>query len=253
MRLQFDLGTRRFSASPWFLLLTAAGMALFIALGRWQWHRAAEKQAMEDAFARGTLAITPLGQQPLTDIARYTQLQVHGRYDGAHQFLLDNLSRDGQAGYEVLTPLRLDDGRVLMVNRGWLPGGGDRRQLPDVQLDDGPAVTLVGRYDHLPVTALAMGRAAPAAQASWPKLTSFPTSAELAAALQSAEPAGGGTLQEGQLLLDADQSRGYRRDWQPASAQFGPARHLSYAIQWWGLAALAALLFIVMNLKKRPA
>ncbi len=49
----------------------------------------------------------------------------------AHQFLLDNMTHAGRAGYEVLTPLLLDDGRVLLVNRGWLP-------LPDGRRDELP-------------------------------------------------------------------------------------------------------------------
>jgi len=53
-------------------------------------------------------------------------------------------------------------------------------------------------------------------------------------------------------LLNADQPQGYTRDWQPTSAAFGPERHISYAVQWWGLAALAAGLFVFMNLQKEP-
>lgn len=250
MRLHCRLGTREFSASPWFALLSAAALVLFIQLGRWQWHRAAEKRALADAFAQGTAQIVALGAQPLAGLPRYTQVRLRGRYDGAHQFLLDNMARDGRAGFEVLTPLRLDDGRLVLVNRGWLPQGVSRAALPDIGITTPASVELTGRIDHLPVAALAMGRAPPAAGAGWPKLTSFPVSGDLADALLAAGASG--PLEAGQVLLGADQPQGYRRDWQPASAGFPPERHMAYAIQWWALAALAAVLFVVMNLRKRP-
>lgn len=230
---------------PWgFALAAAVGVALFISLGRWQWHRAAEKRALAAAFVSGSAHIEPLDNRALADLPRYSQLQVQGRYDGAHQFLLDNLSHGGEAGYEVLTPLLLDDGRALLVNRGWLPVGPDRRVQPDVKLDDSQPVTLTGRLDALPRAALAMGHAAPAAAGSWPRLTSFPLREELATAL-------GHPVEDGQLLLSANQPQGYTRDWQPASAGFGPERHVSYAVQWWGLAALSGVLFFFMNFKRR--
>jgi len=227
-----------------FAVAAVAGVVLFTGLGRWQWHRAAEKRALADDFAAGAHHIEPLGDRPLAQFQRYAQLQVQGQYDGAHQFLLDNLSHDGQAGYQVLTPLRLADGRVLLVNRGWLPMGTDRRVLPSVQLDDSQPVTLTGQLDALPRAALAMGHAAPADSGSWPRLTSFPQQAELSHAL-------GHSVEQGQLLLGASQPQGYLRDWHPYNSGFGPERNLSYAIQWWGLAALSGGLFFFMNFRRR--
>ena len=55
-----------------------------------------------------------------------------------------------------------------------------------------------------------------------------------------------------QLLLDASEPQGFARDWRSASAGFGPERHLSYAVQWWGLGALTLFLYLFMNLERRP-
>jgi surfeit locus 1 family protein len=230
-----------------FGLLAAAAMVGFGLLGRWQWHRAEQKRVVQQAFAAG-MAAGPVAMdaRPLAAWPRYAHLELRGQYDGAHQFLLDNISRDGHAGYEVLTPFRLDDGRTVMVNRGWLPQpGGSRDQLPVLTLE-APAsavVTITARADELPVSGIASGHAAPTVGIDWPKLTSFPLTAELAAALQQ-------PIEARQLLLDANQRDGYRRDWQPASASFGPERHLSYAIQWWSLGLLVLVIYVYMMLRK---
>ncbi|MGB8692438.1 MAG: SURF1 family protein [Steroidobacteraceae bacterium] len=245
-----NLGNRTLRA-PWGMVALAVGGALLFAeLGRWQWHRAAEKSAYAAAFAAGSLRVVPLDGQSTSALPRYAQVSVSGVYDAGHQFLLDNIIHDGQAGYEVLTPFRLSDGRLLLVNRGWLPlPQGRRDELPDLTMksreseESAPPDTLNGRLDALPVAALASGTVAPGSDANWPKRTSFPTMAQLGASLQH-------PLEAQQLLLAADQPQGYARHWQPASAGFGPERHLAYAIQWWGLGALSLFLFFLLNVKR---
>jgi len=242
--LRVTLGNRTLHAS-WGMAALALGAALlFLQLGRWQWHRAAEKRAIAAAFTAGSRQSAPLGAASTGALPRYARVTVRGVYDAGHQFLLDNMIHHGAAGYEVLTPLRLDDGRILLVNRGWLPLPQGRRDvLPDLGLAAGDGVALEGRLDTLPVAGLASGVVPPGGDASWPKRTSFPTSQQLGTALNS-------RIEAQQLLLAADQPQGYARDWQPASAGLGPERHLSYAIQWWGLGALSLFLFFFLNTKR---
>jgi surfeit locus 1 family protein len=224
-------------------LLTLAAIVLFIDLGRWQWHRAQHKQALATGFEAGSLTVTDLGARATAELPRYAQVRLQGSYDGAHQFLLDNMSHDGQPGFEVLTPLRLADGRTLIVNRGWVPLTASRSQLPDVALDVAAPQTPLGRLDDLPVAGIALGHVAPLPAAPWPKLTSFPTIGDLSVAL-------GQPLQSRQLLLDPGQPAGFVRDWHPSG--LGPTRHLSYAIQWWAFGALALVLYSYMNWRRSP-
>ncbi len=238
MPLALNFGQVRWSASWGMTVLTVLAAAAFFQLGRWQWHRADEKRALEAAFEAGAGGIVELGGASTAAFPRYAQVRVHGHYDGAHQFLLDNISYHGQPGYEVLTPLRLDDGRTLIVNRGWVPLTRSRAEPPYVGIDVDAPLTPAGRLDQLPVAGIALGHVPPAPTAPWPRLTSFPTMADLSASL-------GMPLEPRALLLDAHEPLGFARDWQPAG--FSPARHLSYAIQWWGFAALALVLYGLMN------
>ena len=226
-------------------LLTLAGVLLFAQLGRWQLHRAAEKRVLQAAFDTGALQTVDLGGRSLAAVPRYQQLRVRGHYESAHQFLLDNMTDGGRIGYQVLSPFRLEDNRLLLVNRGWLPlPEGSRRTLPDISMNSAEADELVGRVDELPVTGIAAGRAPPEPGPAWPKRTSFPDSTELAAAL-------GQPIESRQILLDAQQPHGFVRHWKSASAQFPPLRHIGYAVQWWGFALLALVLFVSLNLKPR--
>jgi len=236
--LTLTLRHSRWSASWGATVLTLLAVVVFIDLGRWQWQRAQQKRELASAFAAGNDVATALAGRSTAELPRYAQVRAHGSYDGAHQFLLDNMSHDGQAGFEVLTPLRLDDGRVLIVNRGWVPLTGSRRELPDVTVSVEGEISATGKLDQLPVAGIALGHVAPAANGAWPRLTSFPTMADLAAAL-------GRPTEARQLLLNDTEPQGYLRDWHPGG--LSPERHVSYAVQWWGFAALALVLYGVLH------
>jgi surfeit locus 1 family protein len=222
-------------------LLTVALCIGFIALGRWQWHRGEMRQAQWHAFAQGADQVRPLAAEKLADVARFARVAVSGHFRTDRQFLLDNRTHAGSAGYEVLTPLELPDGRVLLVNRGWVASTGYRALLPDIAFASETPVTLIGRVDELPSAGLAFGRTAPALAGSWPKLATYPRMQELSAAF-------GRTLESRILLLDPNAAHGYVRDWQPPGLP--PARHWAYALQWWCFAAALIALWVVLAIRR---
>ncbi len=222
------------------LVLALLAAAAFTSLGFWQWHKGQVRRGQWDDFSRGAQVLLDLGSSATTAIALYQRVRAHGTLDAQHQFLLDNRSYRGTAGYEVLTPLRRTGAATLLVDRGWVPFTGSRAQLPDVGVGEAP-VSLNGRLAPLPSAGLALGHAAPL-PGPWPKVTGFPQMPELAAAY-------GAALEPRILLLDPSQPAGYVRDWQPPG--MAPLRHFSYAIQWWSFAALALFLWVFMSLRKR--
>jgi surfeit locus 1 family protein len=250
--------------------LTVVLCLLFLSLGRWQWGRAEQKRELWAQFERGTGEVVSPGTRPLTGLPRYTRVRVEGRWEPRRQFLLDNRTHDGRAGYEVLTPLWLDDGSVVLVNRGWVPFGGYRDRLPDVSADfadlvagtAGAAtarVAVSGRLDELPSAGLAGGRAAPRLEGPWPRVTAFPRPEELAASLgvvalpdEAAATTGAAgvapRLERRLLLLDAREPRGYVREWKPGGR--GPEQNWSYAIQWWSFGVVLFGLYVGLNLRR---
>jgi surfeit locus 1 family protein len=143
----------------------------------------------------------------------------------------------------VLTLLVRAAGPALLIDRGWVPFTGSRARLPDVTLTAADTVRLTGRVATLPTPGLASGRAAPASSGAWPKVTSYPDMAQLAAAL-------GRPLSSRILLLDPAAPFGYLRAWRPPGLP--PMRHFSYAVQWWSLALATLILWAVLSRRPQP-
>lgn len=231
-------------------LAVAALLPLLLGLGVWQLDRAGEKRGMVAAFVAAQDA-PPVAYA--ADLPRFTRVAARGRWDPTRQFLLDAMVHEGRAGFRVLTPLLLDDGRVLLVDRGWVPGDPARRALPEVALAAGDAVEVVGLVDELPRAGIAQRAAAAPAddRAPWPRVVLYPTQAELAAALGLAPGvAPRATLLPRLLRLDPAAADGYARAFAP---DFGVSRerHLAYAVTWFALAATLLAIWVLTNLRPR--
>jgi surfeit locus 1 family protein len=241
--MSLRIGNRAFAPPAWGLGVAALGLAVFVSLGYWQLGRAREKQALFDAFMQGsrdTVDTTGLG---FDELARYQHVRLRGAYDATRQILLDNMpSVDGRPGYRVLTPLERADGRGwVLVDRGWVPLGATRDDLPDVSVGTGER-ELSGVLDVLPIPGLRMGPAAAPGPTTWPGVLLFPTEADVESAL-------GVDVESRIVLLDAGAPDGFERKWRPALG-FGPERHLGYAIQWFAFALVTIVLFIAVNLRR---
>jgi surfeit locus 1 family protein len=233
---------RALAPAPLFTVAVLLVIALFVRLGFWQWQRGAEREAQWQRFAQGSDTVVALGERDPDGLPLYQRVAVSGRLDGAHQFLLDNLSQRGRPGYQVLTPLERSGGGLLLIDRGFVPFSGSRARLPEIALPAAAAPqSLSGRLAQLPSAGLPSGRAAPDPAAPWPKLTSFPRPADLSAALGRQVPAR-------ILLLDPGAPHGYLREWQPPGLT--PLRHYSYAIQWWVFAAAALVGWVVLSARR---
>jgi surfeit locus 1 family protein len=120
-------GPRRHAARRVIVWLAAlAAIALTVRLGFWQLDRAAQKTALQQARQQQASA-APLRAGELPTRAEQARKQEHrraevsGRWLAEHTVYLDNRPMANRVGFYLLTPLALDDGRVLLVERGWWP------------------------------------------------------------------------------------------------------------------------------------
>lgn len=214
-------------------------LALFVSAGIWQLGRAGEKHDLKAAFSAGS--ITEVLQQLVNDSEaddyRFRRFQLRGHYDPGHQILLDSIVEGGRNGYEVLTPF-YTDGRIVMVNRGWLVAPADRSILPDIDVP-GEERAITVRLNRFPVPGMRLA-AADTKAVEWPQRMLFPLRDDIAVALDEPIP-------DYQLLLEADQADGYLRDWR--AVDVGPERHYGYAFQWFAFAVMALVIYVVLNVR----
>jgi len=232
-----------FRPGLWPTLATLVLLPALVGLGVWQLDRAAWKQGLVDAH-EASIQLAPVDLGWLLESgkpAAFRPVIVHGQYDLAHQVLLDNRLYRGNAGYHVLTPLRLADGdSVVLVNRGWVPTGLDRSVLPELP---GPA----GRVAVEAVTSLPPEKQfrlgdAEESHTGWPKVVQQPDLAQLEQLLET-------RLLPVILLLDESDAHGFVREWLPVY-EVTPDKHRAYAMQWFTLAVVLLLIYIGVNSKR---
>lgn len=219
-------------------------LPLLLSLGTWQLSRAQEKRIFLQQQARGQVVETSHLSTAIEDNAdtlRYRKLEVAGRYDTQHQFLIDNQISMGKVGYFVLTPFILQgENKAILVNRGWIALNADRTRLPDIAMTAEPTV-ITGRANHYPSVGIKIAGAEIPTD-SWPSVVQVVNSEVLAKKL-------GYPLFTFQLELDKDLPNGFKREWHTTTLML-PEQHIAYAVQWFALAFTLTVLFIGYSFKK---
>ncbi|WP_342593177.1 SURF1 family protein [Ramlibacter agri] len=225
-------------------LAALIGIAVTVSLGFWQWGRGEMRTALHDAQVRQeqlapvdaealvrSAAVHPKGDDP--EIL-HRAVTVRGQWLPEHTVWLDNRQMNGAPGFYVVTPLRLEHSRdVVLVQRGWAPRNFQQRTaLPLVQTPPG--------------TVEVRGRVAP----SPAKLYSFGPD-EAGTIRQNLEVAGfraetGLPLLPVSVQQEGAASEGLQRQWPQAGS--GADKNYGYAFQWWAIAGLIAVLYVWFQL-----
>jgi surfeit locus 1 family protein len=232
----------KFSPPFWPTVGMLCIFVLLAGLGLWQLDRAEQKRQLLDRYElkAGTERIRLGGRMEVDSALRYQPAEVQGVMDTTHQFLLDNKVDQGRVGYHVLTPVRIAHSRsAVLVNRGWVPLGATRQQLPELPAPAG-SVVLTGILDIPPDKVFVLGEGEDR-DPGWPKVLQ-----RIRLDLQQTQL--GYPLLPAVLLLDPEQPYGFARDWRPVV--FGPERHVGYAFQWFSLATALVIIYLVLNTRR---
>lgn len=229
------------------LLPTVATLLLLpvlVALGFWQLDRAEQKRAIAGDFAART-ADAPIsldGSQRSPEAMASRRVVVVGQYLPERQILLDNQLHHARAGYHVLTPLRIHNtDTLILVNRGWVPLGPSRRELPDIPVT-GDELTVRGLV-HLPSPPpIQLGETGDQAP-GWPKVVQRLDLSALAERF-------GAPLLPYTVRLAPEEEHGYVREWR-AYYGAGPGKHQAYAVQWFGLAVVLTIVYFALHLRRK--
>jgi len=136
----------------WLLFLAAVAVLAYGAwwLGEWQFARLDDREE-RNAHARTNLGREPVpvdqlmsAEQAVTKEREWSRVTMTGTYQPEDTVVVRYQTRDGASGVDVVTPLLLNDGTGVLVDRGWM-GNEDL----DTALEDAPEppsgrVTVVG-------------------------------------------------------------------------------------------------------------
>lgn len=232
-------------------IATVVVVAIGAALGQWQLRRAHEKEAIALRIAqRGKMPPLTLDpsrfQSDNPDALLFRPVLVSGEFLRDWPVYLDNRPHDGVAGFYVLMPFKIAGSEMhVLVARGWVPRDpGDRAKRPVLITPAGP-VLIAGHVSRDAGHVLQLGQAAPLQPGAILQNVlpaDFTRDAHLPMADFIVEQTSD-TQASGMPVRD-----GLVRDWPQPSA--GIERHLGYAFQWYALAAMAIIFFLVTGFRR---
>ncbi len=233
-RLEFDFEWR-------ITLFTLCLLPLLISLGFWQLQRETEKQALAEDFARKQ-AQAPVElagiEMESPEALAYLPVKLEGHFRPVESFLLDNRTREGRYGNEVYTVFELSDGTPVLVNRGWVPADPARQRATEI-----PGLTpLAENYWVNGQVYVAPGKPYlledDTLSAGWPKTIQ-------ALDMDSVAEILGETPFPYPVRIDAGEPGALQVDWQVIN--ISPAKHRGYAVQWFSMAAVLFLLYLLRS------
>ncbi|WP_348635339.1 SURF1 family protein [Herbaspirillum sp. LeCh32-8] len=221
---------------------TMAVAAAGIILGQWQTHRAEEKlgiqHRMEARAKEQPLRVLPSG----ADDQEFRHVLLEGEFLPQWTLYLENRPHEGAVGFHVLTAFKIAGAQqVVMVARGWAPrDAAERTRVPQPPLPQG-----MTRIDG--VLRRDAGHVLQLGQADVPRPGAILQNLDLVAlAAASGLPLAPYVVELRAAPSGVDD--GLARDW-PAPS-LGIDRHRGYAVQWYAMAAMAIVFFLVTGFRR---
>lgn len=222
----------------WLGVFVCIFFIIFLRLGVWQLARADEKQALLAVYQQQQ----QMPAQTLTfyagELEQYQRIQAYGSFDEQRYWLLDNQSRDGQVGYEVIMPFVVGD-KILLVNRGWVVGPPTRDTLPDISTSI-ESMMVTGYLVNPPTNAIFKQTESDWLE-TWPKRVLHIDTDIVSSQL-------GLPVYPLVLRLDDESPQSLFTQWPVVSTQ--PEKHEAYAVQWFAMACVLLIVYSAIIFRK---
>lgn len=244
--LKVQVGDYEFAPSIVGTVLTLCLFILLTSLGFWQLSRMDEKRILEKNLRERLHEEAIQLQEPQAKMIsqdfegfRYQPVQVTGSFLNDRNILLDNQIYQGQAGYHVITPfLSKDTEKLILVDRGWIPWGEDRSDLPDIPVVSG-IVTIKGIINHYPAGLNLKKEETPSDL--WPYRVQSIDYLILSELLNAPVFP---------FIVQLQKGDPYTFKVPPIYFGLSSDRHLGYAIQWFMLAIATVIYYVIVNLRR---
>jgi cytochrome oxidase assembly protein ShyY1 len=228
------------------VIVTLVALALIptmIELGFWQFHRhfdrVASNQRIEDALDAAPVPVETL-TRPGARIDRelyYRHVTARGVFETEQEVVVRRRTNsDDRVGYHVLTPLRLEDGRYLLVNRGWVPADGRQTEFPEIPAPPSGEVTVNGRLMADQTTA----------ESGIKNLDDLPDRQVMLIDSRSEAERLGAEVLGGYVELVSPAPADGSPELVAGPDHDGIGNHMAYAIQWWLFTAGVPIGWVVL-------
>ena len=213
-----------------------------ISLGFWQLDRAEFKDTLQQKIVeRKSLAPAGFDELPsTTDDRRFRPVKFIGEYDAEHTFLLDNKILNRRVGYHVITPVKIDGAKTVLVNRGFVLQGKSRDLLPEIESISGK-IEFGGLLDLTPSRGLVLAENVHDT-AKWPVVLQYVDLDETSQLL-------GYELYDMVLWLDKNTAGSLEYDLPVLN--LNSAKNNGYAFQWFAMSFALLMIYVFVNTKRK--
>ena len=221
-------------------ILITATFAFLVSLGFWQLERADDKRGIEASIKQAnTGSVELIKKEEGLQSKEYYEVRLQGKYLSDKQFIYDNQIVDQVSGYYVLTPYALEgQSKAILINRGFIPWNGRRDKLADIVI--GQETREIKVQISKPIKRMELKPSEVGIQ--------FPV---LIQSIDLQDMADRAKVDFSSVigLLDASASNGFIRKWEPYTGSI--EKHIGYAVQWFLMALVLAIIGIRIAIKQR--
>ena len=221
-------------------ILITATFAFLVSLGFWQLDRADDKRSIETSIKlANTGSVELIKKEEGLQNKEYYEVRLQGKYLSDKQFIYDNQIVDQVSGYYVLTPYALEgQSKAILINRGFIPWNGRRDKLADIVI--GQETREIKVQISKPIKRMELKPSEVGIQ--------FPV---LIQSIDLQDMADRAKVDFSSVigLLDASASNGFIRKWEPYTGSI--EKHIGYAVQWFLMALVLAIIGIRIAIKQR--
>jgi surfeit locus 1 family protein len=225
-------------------LVVLCAFSLLFSLGIWQYKRWDFKERLLELEQNQSLQ-QPINSQQLLNLDNHATLtfrkvELVGNSLPDINLLLDNQIHQGQAGYDVLSVLQLNDKTGILVNRGWVPQQKTRQILPKItELPSSyKAIGTLRTYSK----SVFLKTPYESETVSWPLRVQYLDFNSLSQIL-------GLKIIEQVVVLEKNQTGSFVAK-PNLQSWLTPERHLGYSMQWFGLSICLLIIYIIVLRKK---
>jgi surfeit locus 1 family protein len=218
-------------------LLAAVLLPVMVNLGFWQLRRADEnRELIRVAEQQRAQSPVVFSQAPLVSLQ---QVAIQGQWSDQF-FLLENQMHEGRNGYYVIGVMTLEDGRRVLVNRGWVAAPALRSELPAVP----PVALAVVEHGEIYMPSYLLQKDPVFAESGWPRRIGKLNVPGLAQEL-------GFDVLPMVVRLREDSPSALTVHWPVVN--IAPEKNTAYAIQWFAMSFALVLFYLALSFCREVA